>query len=77
MLLLLNQNLYKWRTTSRVSCANFHHEMVFIGVNGTSTDLERLDWCQVEARRPSHMAGRPAGEASTDFLHRLGLILLV
>jgi hypothetical protein len=25
-LLLLNQNLYKWRTTSRVLCVNFHYE---------------------------------------------------
>jgi hypothetical protein len=42
---------------------------VFIGVNGTSTDLERLVWCEVVARQASHMAGRPGGMASTDFLH--------
>jgi hypothetical protein len=70
MLLLLNQNLYKWRTTSRVWYLNFHHEEVFIGVNRTSTDLERSVWRQV-------VAGRLGGVASTDFLHRLGLLLLV
>jgi hypothetical protein len=40
---------------------------VFIGVNGTSTDLEWSVWRQVVVRRPSHMAGRPSGVASTDF----------
>jgi hypothetical protein len=34
---------------------------VFIGVNGTSTDLERSVWRQVVAERPSHMAGRSVG----------------
>jgi hypothetical protein len=43
---------------------------VFIGVNRTTTDLERSVWRQV-------VAGRPGGVASTDFLHRLGLPLLV
>jgi hypothetical protein len=43
---------------------------VFIGVNWTSIDLERLVWGQV-------VAGRPGGAASTDFLHRLRLLLLV
>jgi hypothetical protein len=42
---------------------------VFIGVNGTSINLERLVWHQVVARRPSHVAGWPGGAASTDFLH--------
>jgi hypothetical protein len=46
-------------------------------VNGTSTDLEKLVWCQVVAGRASHMAGRPSGAASTDFLHQLGLLLLM
>jgi hypothetical protein len=39
---------------------------VFIGVNGTSIDFERLIWRQVVAGRPSHMAGRLDGEPSTD-----------
>jgi hypothetical protein len=39
---------------------------VFIGVNGTSTDLEKSVWCQVVVWRPSHMADRPCGAASTD-----------
>jgi hypothetical protein len=65
-LLLLNKNLYKWRTTSRVWCVDFHHEEVFIGVNGTSTELERSVWCHVEAGRPSHMTGRLGRAASTD-----------
>jgi hypothetical protein len=42
---------------------------VFIRVNGTSTNLEKSVWCQVVAGRPSHMADRPSGAASTDFLH--------
>jgi hypothetical protein len=40
---------------------------VFIGVNGTSTDLERSVWCQV-------VAGWPAGWS---VLHRLGLLLVL
>jgi hypothetical protein len=39
---------------------------VFIGVNGTSIDLERIVWCQVVAGQPSHVAGRSGGVASTD-----------
>jgi hypothetical protein len=68
MLLLLNRNLYKWRTISRVWCVDFHREGggVFIGVNGTSTDLEKLVWCQVDVGQPSHVTGRPGGAASTD-----------
>jgi hypothetical protein len=50
---------------------------VFIGVNGTSTDLEKSIWHLVKARWPSHEAGRLGGAASTDFLHQLGLLLLV
>jgi hypothetical protein len=58
-------------------CVDFHREGVFIGVNGTSTDLEKLIWCQVVAGWPSHVASRPSGAASTNFLHQLGLLLLV
>jgi hypothetical protein len=39
---------------------------VFIGVNGTSTNLERSVWHQVVIGRPSHLAGRLSGVASTD-----------
>jgi hypothetical protein len=39
-------------------------------VNGTSIDLERSVWHQV-------VADRSGGAASTDFLHRLGLLLLM
>jgi hypothetical protein len=39
---------------------------VFIEVNGTSTDLERSVWRQVEAGWPSHVAGRSGGAASTN-----------
>jgi hypothetical protein len=35
-------------------------------VNGTSIDLERSVWCQVEAERPIQMAGQPSGATSTD-----------
>jgi hypothetical protein len=66
MLPLLNRNLYKWRTTSRVWYLDFHCEGIFIGVNGTSTDLERSVWRQVVAGQPSHVEGRPNGVASTD-----------
>jgi hypothetical protein len=45
---------------------DFHREGVFIGVNGTSTDLERLVWRQVMSRWPSHMAAQSGGAASTD-----------
>jgi hypothetical protein len=39
---------------------------VFIGVNWTSTDLERSVWVQVVAGRSSHVAGWPGGATSTD-----------
>jgi hypothetical protein len=50
---------------------------VFIGVNGASTNLERSVWHKVVADWPSHVAGQPGGAASTDFLHRLRLLLHV
>jgi hypothetical protein len=68
-LLLLNRNLYKWGTTKWLWCVDFHHEVVFIGVNLTSTDLERLVWHQVEDGRPSRVVGRverPSSTFSTD-----------
>jgi hypothetical protein len=40
-----------------------------MGVNGTSTDVERSVWRQVVARQPSHVVGWPGGTASTNFLH--------
>jgi hypothetical protein len=59
-----------WRTTSRVWYLDFHREGVFKGVNGTSTNLDRSVWHQV-------VVGQPARAASIDFLHRLGLLLLM
>jgi hypothetical protein len=50
---------------------------VFIGPCGSSTDLDKSVLCQVVAGRPSHVVGWPGGAASTDFLHRLGLLLLM
>jgi hypothetical protein len=50
---------------------------VFIGVQGGVTDLVKLVTHQVVAVRPSHVADHPCGSASTDFLHRLGLPLLI
>jgi hypothetical protein len=50
---------------------------VFIGPWGSSTNLAKAVTCQVATGQPSHMPGRPGGEASTDFLHRLGHPLLV
>jgi hypothetical protein len=55
---------------------HFHHRGVLIGPWGSSTDLEKSVWHQVVACRPSHMTGRPGGVASTNFLHRLGLLVL-
>jgi hypothetical protein len=57
----------------------FTVRLVFIGVNGTSTELERSVFHQVEARWPSHVAGQMDGgrAASIDFLRRLGLLLYV
>jgi hypothetical protein len=66
MLLLLNQNLYMWIITSRVWCSKFHWQGVFIGVLGAITDLIKLVIHQVLAGRPSHMAGKPWGVASTN-----------
>jgi hypothetical protein len=66
VLLLLNWNLYKWRTTSRVWCSEFHRQGVFIGVPGAITDLIKSVIRQVLVSQPSHMAGRPWGAASTD-----------
>jgi hypothetical protein len=65
-LLLLNWNLYKWRTTSIVWCVEFRRQGVFIGVPGAITDLIKSVICQVLADRPSHMAGRPSSAATTD-----------
>jgi hypothetical protein len=39
VLLLLNWKLYKWSTTSRVWCVEFHRQGVFIKVLGAVTDL--------------------------------------
>jgi hypothetical protein len=39
--------------------------------------LEKSVWHQVVADRPSHVAGQLGGVAFTDFLHRLGLLLLL
>jgi hypothetical protein len=58
-------------------CSDFHRRGVFIGSWVSSTDLVKAVTHQVVVGRPSHMAGRPIGMASTAFLHRLGLPLLV
>jgi hypothetical protein len=60
-----------------VCVSTFTMRGVFIGVNGTTTDMEKSVWCQVVAGRQSHVADWLSGVASTDFLHRLGLLLLV
>jgi hypothetical protein len=58
-------------------CSHFHHRGVFIGPWGSSTDLEKSVWCRVVADWPNHVVVWPGGAASTDFLHRLDLLLLV
>jgi hypothetical protein len=55
VLLLLNRDLYKWRTTSRVWYLDFHHDGGIYRVNGTSTDLERSVWHQVVVGWLSHI----------------------
>jgi hypothetical protein len=50
---------------------------VFIGVQGGVTDSVKSATHQMVADQPSHVAGRPCGSASTNFLHRLGPPLLV
>jgi hypothetical protein len=51
-------------------CSHFCHRGVFIGPWGSSTDLEKSVWHQV-------VASRSGGAASTNFLDRLGLLLLL
>jgi hypothetical protein len=58
-------------------CSNFHRYSVFIGVQGGVTDLVKSVTRQAVAGRPSHVVDRPCGSASTNFLHRLGLPLLM
>jgi hypothetical protein len=65
-LLLLNRNLYKWRTTSRVWCYEFHQQGGILGVPGAITNLIKLVICQVLAGRHSHVAGQPWRAASID-----------
>jgi hypothetical protein len=65
-LLLLNRNLYKWRTTSIVWCVEFHQQGVFIVVPGAVIDLIKSVTRQVLAGWPSHMAVQPSSAASTD-----------
>jgi hypothetical protein len=67
VLILLNQKLYKWRTTSRVWYLAFHQQGVFIAVQGGVTDLIKLVMHQVLAGWPRHMVGRPPSLASTNF----------
>jgi hypothetical protein len=64
--LLLNNNLYKWRTKSIVWCVEFHRQGVFIGVPGAVTKLIKSVIHHVLAGRPSHVVGQPSSSASTD-----------
>jgi hypothetical protein len=64
MLLQLNRNLYKWRTTSIVWCVEFHQQGVFIGVPGVVTDLNEMVIRHV-------LAGWLSSTASTDSRHRV------
>jgi hypothetical protein len=73
VLLLLNRNLYKWRTKSRVWCLEFcwQGERVLLRVPGGVTDLIKSVTRQVLAGQPSHMAGRPWSSASIDCRPRI------
>jgi hypothetical protein len=69
--LLLNWNLYKSRTTSRVWCVNsICRGGVVIGVPRVITNLINSVIHQVLADRPSHIAGRPWDVASTNYRPR-------
>jgi hypothetical protein len=71
MLLLVNRNLYKWRTTSIVWCVEFYRYGVFIGVTGAVTDLIKSVMHQVFSGRPSHVASWPSSAASTNSRSRV------
>jgi hypothetical protein len=68
MLLLLNQSLYKWRTTGRVWCVNFHHEG---GIYRGEWDLHWLGEVGLtpSGGRSAKPRGRPVGWSG---FHRLG-----
>jgi hypothetical protein len=71
--LLLNRNIYRWRTTGSVCCIDFHRYEVFIGVQGGVTDFVKSVTRQVVVGRPSHVASWPLSLASTDL--QLGIPL--
>jgi hypothetical protein len=50
---------------------------IFIGVNGTSINLEGSVWRQVVVGRPSHVTCWPSRAAFTGFFHQLRLLFLV
>jgi hypothetical protein len=77
MLLLLNRNLYKWRTTSSVCCFDFHRRGVFIGVQGGAADLVKSVTHHVVAGRHSHVVDQPWSSASTDLQLRIPLYRLL
>jgi hypothetical protein len=58
-------------------CSDFYWSGVFIGLWGSSIDLAEVVTHQVAADRPSHVAGRAGGMASTAFIHHLGVPLLM
>jgi hypothetical protein len=55
-------------------CADFHQRGVFIGPRESSTDLAEAVTCQVVANRPSHVAVRLGGTASTAFCTALAFL---
>jgi hypothetical protein len=66
-----NWNLYKGKTISIVCCAEFHQQVVFIGVSGAVNDLIKSVICQELVNRLSHVAGRQSCVASPDSRHRV------
>jgi hypothetical protein len=73
VLLLLNWNLYKWRTTKWVWCVDFHR----------AGDIYRGDWDlhrlgEVGIALGGGWAAKPCGwPVGWGGLHRLGLLLLM
>jgi hypothetical protein len=72
-MLLLNWNFYKWSTTSRVWCLDFHRER---GIYRGECDLHELGEAGLVpiGGRAAKPRGRPTRWSG---LHRLGLLLLV
>jgi hypothetical protein len=67
-LLLLNQNLYKWRTTSSVSCWVRSHRGAYIGAEGSLHQLSKICLEQMDDLPTSHSSWPPPPSSLGSFL---------